>query len=132
MFYAYYMYEKTYVLNQKKIFIACNFGILLFYTLIFSNTALRYMFAEGREDGRTSADHYYVTPSLRGGGQKGYTGLDKQKDSNQWSVIWSIFTSIYFPCFTILCCILFIFVYVQFLLTLLYGIICRERTVHKL
>ena len=32
------------------------------------------MFAQGREDGRTNADHYYVTPSLRGGGQKGYTG----------------------------------------------------------
>jgi hypothetical protein len=64
------------------------------------------MFAEGREDGRTSADHYYVTPSLRGGGQKGYTGLDKQKDSNQWSVIWSIFTSIFFvsdACIPTLC-----------------------------
>ena len=31
------------------------------------------MFAQGRKDGRTNADHYYVTPSLRGGGQKGYT-----------------------------------------------------------
>ena len=29
--------------------------------------------------------------------------LDKQKDSNRWSVIWSTSTSIYFPCFTILC-----------------------------
>ena len=29
--------------------------------------------------------------------------LDKQKDSNQWSVIWSTSASIYFPCFTILC-----------------------------
>ena len=29
--------------------------------------------------------------------------LDKQKDSNQWSVIWSTSTSIHFPCFTILC-----------------------------
>jgi hypothetical protein len=32
------------------------------------------MFAQGRKDRRTNADHYYVTPSLRGGGQKGYTG----------------------------------------------------------
>ena len=39
-----------------------------------SNTTLRYMFAQGRKDGWTNADHYYVTPSLRGGGQKGYTG----------------------------------------------------------
>ena len=28
----------------------------------------------GRKNGRTNADHYYVTPSLCGGGQKGYTG----------------------------------------------------------
>jgi hypothetical protein len=47
---------------------------LLFYILISSNTTLRYMFAQGRKDGWTNADHYYVTPSLRGGGQKGYTG----------------------------------------------------------
>jgi hypothetical protein len=31
------------------------------------------MFAQGRTDER-HADHYYVTPSLRSGGQKGYTG----------------------------------------------------------
>jgi hypothetical protein len=43
-----------------------------FYTLISSNTTLRCMFAQGRKDGWTNADHYYVTPSLRGGGQKGY------------------------------------------------------------
>ena len=60
--------------GRKKIIISCNFGTLLFYTLISSNTILRYMFAQGRKDGRTNADHYYVTPSLRGGGQKGYTG----------------------------------------------------------
>ena len=41
------------------------------------------MFAQGWKDGRTNADHYYVTPSLRGGGQKGYTVADKQKDYNQ-------------------------------------------------
>jgi hypothetical protein len=46
---------------------------LLFYTLISSNTTLRYMFAQGRKDGRTNADHYYVTPSLREGAQKGYS-----------------------------------------------------------
>ena len=50
-------------------------GTLLFYTLISSNTTLIYMFAQGREDGRTNTDHYYVTPSLRSGGQKGYTDL---------------------------------------------------------
>ena len=33
------------------------------------------MFAQGRKDGRTNTDHYDVTPSLRGGEQKGYTGL---------------------------------------------------------
>ena len=44
-----------------------------FYTLISSKTTLRYMFAQGRKDERTNADHYYVTPSLRGG-QKWYTG----------------------------------------------------------
>ena len=32
---------------EKKIIISCNFGTLLFYTLISSNTTLRYMFAEG-------------------------------------------------------------------------------------
>jgi hypothetical protein len=31
------------------------------------------MFAQGRNDGRTNADYYYATPSLRGGGQKGHT-----------------------------------------------------------
>ena len=59
---------------EKKIIISCNFGTLLFYTLISSNTTLRYMFAQGRKDGWTNADHYYVTPLLRGGGQKRYTG----------------------------------------------------------
>jgi hypothetical protein len=29
--------------------------------------------------------------------------LDKQKDFNQWSFIWSTSTSTYFPCFAILC-----------------------------
>jgi hypothetical protein len=29
------------------------------------------MFAQGRKDGRTNADHYYVTPSLRGENKKG-------------------------------------------------------------
>ena len=29
------------------------------------------MFAQGRKDGRTNADHYYVTPALRGGGGGG-------------------------------------------------------------
>ena len=32
---------------EKKIIISCNFGTLLFYTLISSNTTLRYMFAQG-------------------------------------------------------------------------------------
>ena len=41
------MQEKTYGLNEKKIIISCNFGTLLLYTLISSNTTLRYMFAEG-------------------------------------------------------------------------------------
>jgi hypothetical protein len=63
----------------------------MFYTLISSNTALRYMFAEGREAGRTCADHYYVTPSLRGG-QKGYTGLDKQKDCVSTN-LWNFYTN---------------------------------------
>ena len=58
---------------EKQIIISCNLGTLLFYTLISSNTTLIYMFAQGREDGRTNKDHYYVTPSLRSGGQKGYT-----------------------------------------------------------
>jgi hypothetical protein len=40
---------------EKKIFISCNLGTLLFYTLISSNTTLRYMFAQGRKDGRTNA-----------------------------------------------------------------------------
>jgi hypothetical protein len=31
----------------KKIIISCNFGTLLFYTLISSNTTLRYIFAQG-------------------------------------------------------------------------------------
>jgi hypothetical protein len=64
-----------------------------------------------------------ITMSLRRfaeGDKKGIRIVDKKKDSNQWSVIWSTSTSIYFPCFTILCYILFIFVYVLFLLTLLY------------
>jgi hypothetical protein len=34
---------------EKKIIISCNFGTLLFYTLIYSNTTLRYMFAQGRK-----------------------------------------------------------------------------------
>ena len=37
---------------EKKIIISCNFGTLLFYTLIYSNTTLRYMFAQGRMDER--------------------------------------------------------------------------------
>jgi hypothetical protein len=32
---------------EKKIIISCNFGTLLFYTLISSGTILRYMFAQG-------------------------------------------------------------------------------------
>jgi hypothetical protein len=32
------------------------------------------MFAQGRKDAQTKADHYYVTPLLHGGGQQGYTG----------------------------------------------------------
>ena len=39
---------------------------------VFRGVAFTKLF--GRKDGRTSADHYYITPSLRGGGQKGYTG----------------------------------------------------------
>ena len=58
--------------GRKKIVISCNFGTLLFYTLISSNTTLKYMFAQGRKDGRTQT--ITVTQSLRGGGQKGYTG----------------------------------------------------------
>jgi hypothetical protein len=61
--------------TRKKIIISCNFGTLLFYTLISSNTTLRYMFAQGR----TNADHYYDTPSLRGRGQKGHTGCRQTK-----------------------------------------------------
>ena len=80
MFYAYYMHvgKNVRVKLEKKIIIACNFGTLLFYTLISSNTTLRYMFVL-RKDGRTNADHYYVTPSLRGGGQKGDTGCRQTK-----------------------------------------------------
>ena len=59
---------------EKKSLFPAYFGTLLFYTLISSNTTLRCMFAQGRKDGWTNADHYYITPSLRGGGQKGYTG----------------------------------------------------------
>ena len=51
-----------------------NHYFLQFRYLISSNTTLRYMFAQGRKDGWMNADHYYVTPSLRGGGQKGYAG----------------------------------------------------------
>jgi hypothetical protein len=64
---------------EKKIIISCNLGTLLFYTLISSNTTLRYMFAQGRKDGRTNTDHYYVTQSLRGGGQKVYSGCRQTK-----------------------------------------------------
>ena len=40
---------------------------------VFRGVAFTKLF--GRKDaGRTNADHYYVTPSLRGGGQKWYTG----------------------------------------------------------
>jgi hypothetical protein len=39
---------------EKKIIISCNFGTLLFYTLISSNTTLRYMFAQG-----------FVSPKVR-------------------------------------------------------------------
>ena len=35
---------------EKKIIISCNLGTLLFYTLISSNTTLRYMFAQGRKN----------------------------------------------------------------------------------
>ena len=39
---------------EKKFIISCNFGTLLFYTLIsikqYSNTTLRYMFAQGRKN----------------------------------------------------------------------------------
>ena len=31
---------------EKKIIISCNFGTLLFYTLIYSNTTLRYTFLQ--------------------------------------------------------------------------------------
>ena len=51
MCYAYYMQEKTYGLNQKKNHYFLQFR--LFYTLISSNTTLRYMFAQGRTDERT-------------------------------------------------------------------------------
>ena len=71
----YYGISKT----RKKIIISCNFSTL-FYTLISSNTTLRYMFAQWRKDGRTNANHYYVTPSLRGEGKKGIRVVDKQKD----------------------------------------------------
>jgi hypothetical protein len=59
---------------ENKIIKSCIFGTLLFYTLISSNTTLRYMFVEGRKDGRTNAGHYFVTPSLCDGRQKGCTG----------------------------------------------------------
>ena len=41
------------------------------------------MFAQGQKDGWTNADHYYVTPSLRGGGQKRAYGLNIYVYSNQ-------------------------------------------------
>ena len=40
---------------------------------VFRGVAFTKLF--GRKDGRTNADHYYVTPSLRGGGQKRVYGL---------------------------------------------------------
>jgi hypothetical protein len=52
---------------------------------------------DGRTDGRTQT----ITMSLRrfaAGDKKGIRVVDKQKDSNQWSVIWSTSTAIYFPC----------------------------------
>jgi hypothetical protein len=57
-------------LEKKSLFPAVSV-LCCFYTLISSNTTLRYMFAQGRKDGRTNADHYYVTPSLRGENKKG-------------------------------------------------------------
>jgi hypothetical protein len=36
------------------------------------------MFAQGRKDERTNADHYYVTPSLRGENKRVY-GLNIYK-----------------------------------------------------
>ena len=39
--------KNVWVKLEKKIIISCNFGTLLFYTLISSNTTLRYMFAQG-------------------------------------------------------------------------------------
>ena len=41
------------------------------------------MFAQGRKDGWTNADHYYVTPSFVARDKKGIRVVDKQKDSNQ-------------------------------------------------
>ena len=39
--------KNVWVKLEKKIIISCNFGTLLFYTLISSNTTLRYMFVQG-------------------------------------------------------------------------------------
>ena len=58
--------KNVWVKLEKKIIISCNIGTLLFYTLISSNTTLRYMFAQGRTD-------------ERGAGQKGYTGCRQIK-----------------------------------------------------
>ena len=61
MFYAYYLIhveKNVRVKLEKKIILACNFGTLLFYTLMSSNTTLKCMFAQGRKDGWTNADHH--------------------------------------------------------------------------
>jgi hypothetical protein len=42
---------------EKHIIISCYFGTLFFYTLISSNTTLRYMSAQGRKDGRGFWNH---------------------------------------------------------------------------
>jgi hypothetical protein len=41
--------HRSYIIAARVILekISCNFGTLLFYTLISSNTTLRYMFAQG-------------------------------------------------------------------------------------
>ena len=39
--------KNVWVKLEKTIIISCNFSTLLFYTLISSNTTLRYMFAQG-------------------------------------------------------------------------------------
>ena len=60
------------------IYISCVTILQSFITIglesAFRGVAFTKLF--GRKDGRTNADHYYVTPSLRGGGQKRVYGLN--------------------------------------------------------